>query len=161
MSLSADCTLLSYQSAHAASQTVEQGVKSRSGFTMVELVVGLVLLATLLVSMLMVISRQRRASRMASAKQEAVQAADLLLADWFDGQSGIPLSAQGRVAGTQLVWQTSVSRNVLVFEQPVPVVRLSIVQPFVRSQTAMQGRTRELANTELLSIELLAPQGDL
>lgn len=125
-----------------------------AGFTMVELVVGLVLLATLLVSMLMVISRQRKASRMAVARQQAVQAADQLLAGWFDAQAGIPLVGQGPVAGTNMLWQTRVARNVSLFEQAVPVVRLSIVEP-----NANAGSYTELRFTELLFIELLAPQG--
>ncbi|MEM8733616.1 MAG: hypothetical protein AAGG44_05325 [Planctomycetota bacterium] len=135
----------------------------RGGFTMVELVVGLVLLATLLVSMLMVLSRQRRANQIASARQQAVQAADQLLAGWFNSQAGMPLAGQGQILGTQMVWRTQVARNVLVFEQPVPVVRMSI---FLRGTSTLNGRVgadrvngRDQMDSELLAIELLAPQG--
>lgn len=113
---------------------------NRKAFTLVEVVVGCVLLATLLVSTLLATSRYRSQIARAQRRQQAVYLADTLLASWWDSQKGIPLAESGTVAdplkpnSASLSWQTSVvsSRNVLGVVHPV--VRLQVFDRLGRSE---------------------------
>ncbi|MEM7557550.1 MAG: type II secretion system protein [Planctomycetota bacterium] len=118
----------------------KQGQRDRKAFTLVEVVVGCVLLATLLVSTLLATSRYRNQIARAQRRQQAVYLADMLLASWWDSQKGIPLAESGFVAdplkpsSASLSWQTSVvsSRNVLGVVHPV--VRLQVFDRSGRSE---------------------------
>ncbi len=124
-----------------------QRQRDRQAFTLVEVVVGCVLLATLLVSTFLATSRYRNQTARAQRRQQAVYLADKLLASWWNSQKGIPLAENGTVADPArsnshiLTWQTSVvsSRNVL-----------GVVHPVIRLQVFDQ-----LGRSELVAIEVL------
>ncbi|MFK7738312.1 MAG: prepilin-type N-terminal cleavage/methylation domain-containing protein [Pirellulaceae bacterium] len=116
---------------------------SKRGLTLIELVVGLVLLATVLVSILLASARYEKSSRLAKNRRQAVQLADNLLASWFDSPRGIPIQAKGRFGIEDFVWQTQLVRNDQLFGRGVRIVRLDV------SKVAMPG------TSTLLSIELV------
>lgn len=101
--------------------------RQSAGFTLIEVVVGLVLLATLCVGLLLALARHQRSNELAGTRYDATLIADQMLASWIDSPAGIPLSASGRVAGRPTwAWRTSVLSNRMVFGIPAVVVRLDI-----------------------------------
>ena len=115
----------------------------RVGLTLIELVVGLVLLATLLVSILLASSRYEKSLRLAKDRRKAVQLADVLIAEWFDSPRGIPIQANGPLDAEGLVWRTQLARNDQLFGRDVRIVRLDV------------SRVTQPNVSELLSIELV------
>lgn len=108
------------------------------------MVVGLVLLATLVVSALLATSAQHRKVQQAEQRQLAVQLADELLATWLDSQKGIPVLGSGSFpAHSELRWQTQVVASSDFLGVIVPVVRLDIQRISKKRST-------------ILSIEVLA-----
>ena len=82
--------------------------KSRSpGFTLIEVVCGLTLLATLLVVSLMSFSRHARQVRSAQLRLGALEATDSLLASWIELDGVVPQEATGRFGEREeLIWRT-------------------------------------------------------
>jgi prepilin-type N-terminal cleavage/methylation domain-containing protein len=97
------------------------------GFTLIEVVLGLVLLATLLVALMLAAARLRRLDRLAHDRQAATLVADHLLAGWLDSATGIPVASVGPIAGRpDWVWRTTLIRNQLIFGVPTAIVRLDV-----------------------------------
>ena len=117
-----------------------QRQRDRKAFTLVEVVVGCVLLATLLVSTLLATSRYRGQIARARQRQQAVYLADKLLASWWDSKKGIPLAESGAIAdpaqpnSLSLTWQTSVVSSRSVLGVIHPVVRLQVFDRLGRSE---------------------------
>ena len=102
---------------------------ARRSFTLVEVVVGFVLLATVLVSLLLALARQRRNGEMARGRQAACLIADELLADWIESPTGIPLRGSGGVIGRPgWFWRTTVQANRQVIGIPATIVRLDVFE---------------------------------
>ncbi len=124
--------------------------KSRSGFTLLEVVVGLLLLATVLVASIMALGRHRRLVRLASDRDWAVLQADRLLRVWLESSGGVPISASARLVDRpDWIWRTSIVSNRVVFGQPLSIVRLEILQPANESHT----------QTALVAVETLYSSG--
>lgn len=103
--------------------------RRRHGLTLVEVVVGLTLMATLLVSALVAYSGHRRQLRRSEQKRVAVSVADRLLVEMSGTLDGIPLSSQGYIAGHPTwFWRTSPIGIVAPMQTPMTVVRLQIVE---------------------------------
>ena len=103
--------------------------RRRRGLSLVEVVVGLTLMATLLVSTLVAYSGHRRQLRRAEQKRVAVTVADRLLVEMSGTLNGIPLSSQGYIAGHPTwFWRTSPIGIVAPMQIPMTVVRLQIVE---------------------------------
>ncbi|MCR9293817.1 MAG: type II secretion system GspH family protein [bacterium] len=103
--------------------------RKRAGFTLLELIAGSVLMATLLVSLVLAISKQRSVLRLAEDRQTATLLADELLAQWVDAPQGIPLGGSGRLPSmNQCFWRTSVIAQQTLFGKAAAVVRLDIVR---------------------------------
>jgi prepilin-type N-terminal cleavage/methylation domain-containing protein len=86
----------------------------RDGLTLIEVVVGLLLLSTLLAGLLLSHGRHARQVQLAQRKLAAIESADQLLADWFAAPDGIPVPATGKATGrapgpTSLWWETFVA----------------------------------------------------
>ena len=117
--------------------------------TLVEVVIGLVLLATLVGGVLVAFGRHQRQVRLAEQRLQAARAADDLLATFYQGgkrrlvapSQGILQSAEG-----SLIWRTSIARQALVDDLPVHVVRLEL---FAESESR--------AGQPLVQVELLQP----
>src|SRR4051812_1146961 len=100
----------------------------RSALTLVEVVAGLALLATLLVAVLGTKARVTRQWAHANRKLEAVAAADRLLAGWWATPATFPRKSSGNVPGDAgLNWRTTPVGNDAVRPLGASVVRLEIV----------------------------------
>jgi hypothetical protein len=101
----------------------------RAGFTLLELIAGSVLMATLLVSLILAIAQQRSSQKLAEDRQTATMLADQLLAEWMDTAQGVPLGGRGVLPSmNQWFWRTSVIGNQSLFGKPAAVVRLDIIR---------------------------------
>lgn len=103
-----------------------------SGFTLMEVVVGLALAATLLVAVLTACGHHLKQLRLADTKMAAIKVADQMLAEWYHQDGRIPVNAGGSCGqASNLIWQTE-SRTIALgtssSKKPleVEVVRLSI-----------------------------------
>ena len=92
-SSSANTAQLSWSFALPANGNSDYGaaLTRRAGFTLIEVVAGLMLLATLLVTMLLAIARGQRLNELSENRQTGASIADRLLAGWVDSDRGIPL----------------------------------------------------------------------
>lgn len=97
------------------------------GFTLVEVVAGLLLLATLGVSTLLAVSRHHRQTQLAQRRIQAAVIADQMLSQWYATSTGLPLTATGKINGTAN-WQYVVGPidQKTVVGQGVQVVRFEI-----------------------------------
>lgn len=98
-----------------------------SGLTLIEVVVGLALLSTLLVSLLMAQRRHWRQIQAARQKLAACKAADELLTGWYSGSASVPLARSGGVPNNRaLRWRTRVVPNRETRRWGMELVRLTI-----------------------------------
>ncbi len=101
----------------------------RVAFTLLEVVVGLLLMATVLVGSLLSFSAHRKQRRVAEAKIVAVELADEWLNRWMISPDGIPPSDRGWVAGRpNWYWQTSVVGTAAPAGIALRVIRFEIVE---------------------------------
>ncbi len=97
------------------------------GFTLLEVLVGLVLMATVLVAIILAAARHKQLLRLAADRQAAIDQADRLLQSWSESATGIPLSASQALPIRGWRWRTSVVANRSVFGRVCPVVRLEVL----------------------------------
>ena len=98
------------------------------GFTLIEVVVGLVLLATLLVGVLQAYGAHHRQLAHARDQLVAAQLADDMLAAWVDAPRGVPRQAAGLIPQhPSWAWRTQVRGRREVAELPVEIIRFEIV----------------------------------
>jgi len=103
-------------------------VNNRRGITLIEVVVSLVLLATLVAGMVLAYSAHHRQALLATKRQAAVKAADQLLTRWYAGnEPQVPRNGSGLVLGsTVLVWRTGIVHRSVIESLPVEVIRLQV-----------------------------------
>jgi type II secretory pathway pseudopilin PulG len=116
--------------------------------TLVEVVLGLVLLATLLVAVLLTRARFVRQTASAQRRAAAVVAADELLSEWWGDRKKFPVDAEGAVKDRpELAWRTrlvadetaqSLGGRVVALEMldrgigdeaPEPILRVELLLP--------------------------------
>ena len=103
--------------------------KSRSAFTLLEVVVGLTLMASVLVSSLLAFSAHQKQRRLADAKIVAVRLADQLLTDLSVSRGGIPEVGGGIIAGSpNWFWRTSIVGTASPAGIPVKVIRFEVAK---------------------------------
>jgi hypothetical protein len=96
--------------------------------TLVEVIGGLALLATLLVAMLLAKGRYTRQAATADRRLQAVAAADALLTGWHQDATSLSGARAGVVPGDAgLAWRTLVVPNAAINALDARVVRLEIV----------------------------------
>ena len=105
---------------------VRDSPEFRSGFTLLEVVLGIVLLATLVSAVVLATSAQQRKLALAQRKTLAIQTAERLLSGWTRKTIDIPLRDSGVDEPTQFLWRTEVVSSRTVCLVPVYVVRLTI-----------------------------------
>jgi hypothetical protein len=88
---------------------------------------GLVILGTVLASLVVARSRYLHQWAVAGRQQEAVAAADQLLANWWASPATLPRYGSGELP-RRLRWQTSVVMNPAANELGVDVVRLEVFE---------------------------------
>lgn len=104
--------------------------RSRRATTLVEVLLGLALLAALLVSILTARSRAGRQTVLARAREEAIRSADRLLTHWWTDPTTFPRSATGVVPDApQFTWRTRVIDNPSARNLGASVIRLEVNNP--------------------------------
>ena len=101
---------------------------SRNGVTLIEVLAGLVVLGTLLVSVAVARGRFVRQWSEADRKLAAVQAADAQVARWLAGPGdAVPVNAEGAVdALPNCVWRTRIIPDAAAAKLGAAVVRFEI-----------------------------------
>lgn len=103
--------------------------KSKKAFSLIEVVVALMLMATLLTTVIMAIGRQRRQGKLAEDRREAIRIADQLLSAWNESKNGIPLMNSGTIPEHNgWFWRTRVEANHPLFGTNFPTIGFEIIQ---------------------------------
>lgn len=101
----------------------------RRGFTLVEVVVGLALMASVLVGSLISFSAHQRQLRTAESKLAAVSLADEILSQLSGRREGVPRAGRGGIADRPgWFWQTRVVGVAAPAGIPLQVIRLEVIQ---------------------------------
>jgi prepilin-type N-terminal cleavage/methylation domain-containing protein len=101
---------------------------ARKGLTLIEVIAGLALMATLLVTMLLLKARFTHQLSDSDRKLRAVAAADALLEQWWANPEKFPINRAGSVTDSPgLNWQTHLVANDVVSKLDCRVVRLDIL----------------------------------
>ena len=112
---------------HASGRTA--GRHRRRGITLVEVVVGLTLMASVLVGSLISFSAHQRQLRSAESKLAAVSIADDLLSRLSGSRGGVPRAARGTIAGRPgWYWQTRIVGVAAPAGIPLQVIRLEVIE---------------------------------
>lgn len=101
---------------------------ARSGLTLLEVLAGLALLATLLAGVLTAYGNHVRQVRRTQLRLKAADAADRMLTDWFQRPGGFPEEGCGTVpADVKIDWRTRRLKPLLAErEEDIPIVRLEM-----------------------------------
>ena len=102
---------------------------ARTAFTLLEVIVGLTLMATILVRSLLAFAAHQGERRFADNKIAAVAIADDML-NWMSGTpEGIPAIGRGLVPGKpNWFWQTSIVGATAAANVPLRVIRFTIIE---------------------------------
>jgi Tfp pilus assembly protein PilV len=122
--------------------------RARRATTLVEVLLGLALLAALLVSILTVRSRAARQTVLARTRQDATRSADRLLTRWCADPATFPRGATGVMPDApQFTWRTRVIDNQSARNLGASAVRLEVSDPD--------------APEILIAVDVLLPSRDL
>jgi Tfp pilus assembly protein PilV len=100
----------------------------RQGLTLIEVVAGLALMATILVAMLVMKTRFTHQLAFSNQHLRAVAAADSLLEQWWADPAKFPINRSGAIPQYPgFDWQTNLVENDVVARLDSRVVRLDIV----------------------------------
>jgi len=121
----------------------------RFAFTLLEVMVGLVLMGTLVASGLVALASHQHALLLAKQKQQANQVAETLLTNWYEVQGRVPMRDQGSIANNgEWTWRT----------QPVGLRSVCGLQTIV-IRLEVLGRVRNNLSPQVLSlVEVLQNQ---
>ena len=115
--------------ANASFQENDSFAHRRRAFTLLEVIVGLTLMATMLVGSLLAFAAHQKQRRLADAKLLAVAVADDILNRMHTAANGIPQNDRGMIVGKpNWFWQTSVVGSISAAEVPMRVVRFQIIE---------------------------------
>ena len=98
----------------------------RRGLTLVEVVAGLALLASLGVAMLSILTAHRQQARQAADRLQAADLADQLLAGWYSSGGGVPRNAAGVFSRGECQWTTRAIDQRMVDGYAIEIVRLQV-----------------------------------
>src|SRR5690348_1878673 len=101
--------------------------RSRAAMTLVEVLAGLALLASLLVGLLVARAGYLRQSAIADRRLRAVAAADALLTRWHLDPMTLVRSGSGTTDNDAFAWRTSPVNNAAVDAMKANVVRLEVL----------------------------------
>ncbi len=112
-------------------------------FTLIEVVVGLTLMATVVVASLLAFSAHQKQIRQARSKIAALQISDDLLNRMSASRSGIPPFATGTIPEhPNWTWRTRVTAETTLAQIPVLIIQLQIIQRQADSQLNLLASTR-------------------
>ncbi len=101
----------------------------RRAFTLIEVMLGAVLLSTLVVSGIHGLRLHQQQLRFNEHRIEAVSIAERLLTLWSNQPSGVPIGTGGIIdAERQWLWRTQLVGAQSVFGQPVLLIRFEIIE---------------------------------
>jgi len=121
------------------------------GLTLIEVIASIALLASVLVGIVVAKSRHTHQLAQALRKQEAVRAADELIASWWLTQDGVPVGNEGVVVGDErLHWRTQQLTGHELEKWGVRVVRVEFHDAAAQS-------TADLAGETLVTVDLVVP----
>lgn len=130
---------------------------ARLGMTLVEVVVGLLLLSTLLVGLLTAFGQHAKQIRRSRIRMEAICATDQLMAEWFSESGRLPYEDQGEVEGhEEFTWQITPKESLLDESLDIGTVRFEL---FYRNP-AGSGNAKDdevLTDGPLVSLDLIVP----
>lgn len=107
---------------------------ARSGLTLIEIIVGLVLMAMVLASAVLAQRRHADVARRAQNVELVVAAADGILEQLYARRGGFPRRARGRFESLpQYTWVTRPVRREVLAGVPVEIVRWTALGPDRRS----------------------------
>lgn len=119
--------------------------KHKNAFTLLEVVVGLTLMASVLVGSLFSFSAHHQQRRIADAKITAVAVADQLLNELSSAREGVPTAGRGMIAGKpNWFWTTHVIGITAPAQIPMRVIRLEVIE------VNNEGRLLPLATVEVV-----------
>jgi prepilin-type N-terminal cleavage/methylation domain-containing protein len=120
-----------------------QCLRSR-GFTLIEVLVGMVLLSSLAIAALQGFKAHKRQIQFAEKKILAVAELDRLLTLWSGLPGGIPSESMGPIDPQRAwIWQARIVGQRVVFGQPKSVVRIDVLE-------TNSPEAKRLASVELL-----------
>ncbi len=123
-----------------------QNTNPKFAFTLLEVVVGLVLMATLVASSMVAVSAHRRSLALAGEKRRAVEHADRLLTFWYEDTGEVPDFGQGVIADDPAwTWRIAPIGQRSVCGIAVNVLRLEIL-----AVTAASRSPQVLSSVEVL-----------
>ena len=96
------------------------------GVTLVEVLAGLALLGTLLVSMVLARGQLLEQKIKAARMLEAIAVADRLLAQWWEDPAAIPVGESGEIKDAGMVWRTERRRDEEAEKNGAQVVTLEL-----------------------------------
>lgn len=121
-------------------------MKHPRGFTLLEVIVALALMATVLVSSILAFARHHEQLKSADQRLEAVRIADGIVSQMIATQDGVPLRGQGAVLGkANWYWRTETVGATQIANVPLLVVRFQIV--------AAGAEPRELVSVNVVRAE--------
>ena len=120
-------------------------MKRRGGFSLIEVVAGLVMMATVMAASLKAFADHQQRIRHANDRRRAVGLCDELLGELTTRRGGLPVAADGRwpasgMGGEAWRWRLQTIDAGLVWDVPTRTVRLQI----------FGGDGRELVHVDLL-----------
>ncbi len=99
----------------------------RAGLTLIEVVAAIAILGTVLVGVVMAKARHTHQLALTERRNDALRAADELLASWWTEPQGVPVAQSGEFeAGVPLAWETRWVPNRAVEELGARVLRVEI-----------------------------------
>ena len=114
------------------------------GFTLLEVVIGLTLMASVVVASLLAFSTHQKQRRLADAKIAAVTVADGLINELSSRFDGIPQSGRGVIPGhPNWFWQTRIIGTAIRAQVPLQIIEFQLLE-------ASASGTRPLVSTQLV-----------
>jgi prepilin-type N-terminal cleavage/methylation domain-containing protein len=102
--------------------------RAKPGLTLIEVLAGLALMATLLVAMLYLKSRFMHQLVASNLQLRSTAEADKMMTNWWADPEAIPVNGAGIVPGSpDLSWQTTLVSNDVVHHLGGKVVRLQVI----------------------------------
>ena len=101
----------------------------RPGLTLLEVVVGLVLMGSLLSATLLAFSKHQRQLALANKRIEAVNVAESLIHELSNSRGGFPIRGRGTIPGHPTWnWETMPAGQTVLVTVPLQLVRFSIIE---------------------------------
>jgi len=123
----------------------------RAGLTLIEVIAAIAILGTLLVGIVLAKSRHTQQIALTQRQNDAVRAADELIASWWVAEQGFPIGQWGALADDPtMVWETEIVRNAEVDDMGARVLRLQLSE-------ARVDLADDPADAVLVTVDLVIP----